>query len=662
MTDLTPEQRTPPKAAQKAAQQVLRWRDEHGDEVQGMTEVGWRRASQIAKGEPISIDEIKEIAQFARHEKNSEVNEEYKGEPWKDAGRVAWLGWGGDSAVLEWAPRIVEKSDEKKNCIKGAIKAYCQLTNSEFKESEHPRDDDGKFTSGSSKSTTKEKKGKIDFGGGSYIKKPQAVEPLERNKEFMEKALKSIKDEGREAPLLEKQIQDLQEKIDKESNKSEKKISLKPFPKEIKKVGGSYEKFAENVAEKIEKLSGGQITAYADRSGQSESAYIQLTEDDTGKGYKIRISDHEDRHGGNDFNFSPEEDVHSYFYKKLESMLRDMGADNFGNIFPEYEKKNAKEMPGVFYCRHMYAGLAGYEKETILIALDSMKRLAKTFPGKPVYVYHQDVDLDQIENADGFVSDCWYDARDGWLWAKFVAVSDAARKAIRDGWSVSNAYIPTDKAGGGTYTNLPYKWEVLDGNFTHLALVPNPRYESAMILDKDSYLDYSSSLDRQAELKNSKEKKKGFMMKFWKNKKEEVENPDFDTMVTLTNDDGTERDVSVREMVKAITNAESKEEDKKEEKMNMDMEVEVGEDKMPLKELINKYMNMCKKNADDEKEKMNMDGEDDEDDKEEEKSNSKEGKKHFEELKNAHKSAGAMKFETSLDMVRRGKQRYGSGK
>jgi len=93
-----------PQAASDAACKVLRWRDEHGDEVKGMTRVGWTRANQLCNREPISEETIARMASFARHRQNAEISEEYKGTPWKDAGYVAWLGWG-DTAGIEWAQR-----------------------------------------------------------------------------------------------------------------------------------------------------------------------------------------------------------------------------------------------------------------------------------------------------------------------------------------------------------------------------------------------------------------------------------------------------------------------------------------------------------------------------------------------------------------------------
>ena len=108
-----------PQCASDAACKVLRWREEHGDEVKGMTRVGWTRANQLCNREPISEQTIARMASFARHRQNAEISEEYKGTPWKDAGYVAWLGWG--DCGIDWAQRkleqIREDMKEKFGCV-----------------------------------------------------------------------------------------------------------------------------------------------------------------------------------------------------------------------------------------------------------------------------------------------------------------------------------------------------------------------------------------------------------------------------------------------------------------------------------------------------------------------------------------------------------------
>jgi len=107
-----------PAAASKNAKQAIEWKEKYGrEEVAGGTEVGWARAHQLAKGEKLSRDVVSRMAQFNRHRKNSKVAAEFKDEPWKDKGYIAWLIWGGDEGV-DWAIEKmaeIEKSEVKEN-------------------------------------------------------------------------------------------------------------------------------------------------------------------------------------------------------------------------------------------------------------------------------------------------------------------------------------------------------------------------------------------------------------------------------------------------------------------------------------------------------------------------------------------------------------------
>jgi HK97 family phage prohead protease len=105
-----------PQAATNNAKKVLKWRDEYGDEVRGMTAVGWNRANQLANRERLSRATIAKMAAFERHRQNAEVAAEFKETPWRDNGHVAWLGWGGSSGI-EWAQRKLNQIDNKKSMI-----------------------------------------------------------------------------------------------------------------------------------------------------------------------------------------------------------------------------------------------------------------------------------------------------------------------------------------------------------------------------------------------------------------------------------------------------------------------------------------------------------------------------------------------------------------
>lgn len=98
-----------PTAASKNAQKAIDWKEKYGrDVVTAGTAVGWQRAHQLAKGESLSEDVVSRMAQFNRHRKNSTIAPEFKDEPWKDRGHVAWLIWGGTEGV-DWAMETMDK-------------------------------------------------------------------------------------------------------------------------------------------------------------------------------------------------------------------------------------------------------------------------------------------------------------------------------------------------------------------------------------------------------------------------------------------------------------------------------------------------------------------------------------------------------------------------
>lgn len=355
------------------------------------------------------------------------------------------------------------------------------------------------------------------------------------------------------------------------------------------------------------------------------------------------------------------------------------------------QKTNAKQYPQIFYAKHMETGLAGYDKETILIDTDAIKRMMPTFKGKPVYVHHvNQVNLENIKyEAHGYVIETFYNEVDGWVWSKILLVDDVAFQAVKNGWSVSNAYIPTEYTKGGTWHNCPYDRKILNGEFTHLALVPDPRYEGACIMTPEEFKMYGENeRARLKELQNSKKTKKGKkMFNIFKNEKTEVTEIDEHTMVEFQNSNGDTVAVSVADLVKAQEDAFENAKKEEEQKVNMDTAVKVGEKDVTIKELIENYTKMSeKKNAEDESEqkedscdkdekKNSSDAEEETEnaaEEETEKQNASdadgeeekpEGKDHFEELKNAHKKGTqiANSVDLGMDKEKRGQELYGSG-
>lgn len=339
--------------------------------------------------------------------------------------------------------------------------------------------------------------------------------------------------------------------------------------------------------------------------------------------------------------------------------------------------ENAKQFPEIFYARHMLPGIAGYDSERIMIDADAMKRAASSMVGKPVYVQHQKVALDTIEqDADGWVTDCFYNELDGWLWAKCLAVSDEAHRALAAGWSVSNAYVPIDWEGEGQHLNVDYTRKIRNYKFTHLAIVPNPRYEEAKTFTPDQFKDYQEKKRKELdELHNSKPPKKGHGLMFFRAKREEVKAGEdiLDTdMTEITNADGTKETVTVAQLKEAhrqkkadeVANAK-----KNEKKCDDDDEVDVDGEKVNMGALKECYASMKreKKNAEEmakkkaaDEEKENAEKEE-EKKKEEEKENSKRQKK-VDEISNAggKKIASApVRIETISDKVARGKKLFG---
>jgi hypothetical protein len=348
------------------------------------------------------------------------------------------------------------------------------------------------------------------------------------------------------------------------------------------------------------------------------------------------------------------------YYDKLEKME---------------EKKNAKEMPKVFYCKHIQAGVAKYEDEMILIENETLKKMAPSMVGCPVYVGHQKVDLEQItEQADGYIVDNFYNQNDGWFWAKFIAVSDKGHVAIRNGYGVSNAYIPTSSSQSGVWHNVNYDREILDAQYTHLAIVNNPRYEESIILTPEQFKSYNDEKKNQLEeMQNSKGKTifniGGKTMKLFKFTKEEMtpEENIHDLSVELTNG----KTIKISEMINAVEEEEKKKEE--EEKINGETEIEVAGKKMTLNALKSAYENMLnkkqKENEAEEEEKKKAEKEEAEKEeaekknaeeakmKEEEKTNSK----YVDEMTNAiSKGDGDIKFTyDGLDaQLKRGAERY----
>lgn len=345
--------------------------------------------------------------------------------------------------------------------------------------------------------------------------------------------------------------------------------------------------------------------------------------------------------------------------------------------------QNAKTLPKVYYGLHFCPGVAEYREPSqdpyrIFINEDTIRSMNPTFAGRPVYVQHVDtVDLSKLqEEADGYVIESFFNSADGKTWAKFIVVSDKGHQAILNGWKLSNAYVPQSFGAGGVWNGVDYSKEVIQGEFEHLAIVPNPRYDESIILDAEQFKAYNS--DKEMALSRIANSQGESKMNFFKKTKVENATDLENTMVTLVSG----KSVSIKTLVNEAEEMEKKKNEEAQGEMPMvngEHMVCVGDEKMSVNALIEKHLNMLseKKNAEDaesakkkdepakeeeKKEDKVEDAKKNEDEEDKKKEEVKKNSKHFDELKNAHKVVQIE--EKTLDMsdnqVERGKSRYGS--
>lgn len=102
---------TPPQGVREEARRALEWIEE-GHAGDGFTDVGRKRASDLARGAAVSEETLRRMRSFfARHEVDKQGEGWSPGEDgYPSPGRVAWAAWGGD-AGRSWANSILEGLD-----------------------------------------------------------------------------------------------------------------------------------------------------------------------------------------------------------------------------------------------------------------------------------------------------------------------------------------------------------------------------------------------------------------------------------------------------------------------------------------------------------------------------------------------------------------------
>jgi hypothetical protein len=289
--------------------------------------------------------------------------------------------------------------------------------------------------------------------------------------------------------------------------------------------------------------------------------------------------------------------------------------------------------------RFLEAGVVNYpeQNQMVYISPNNLPIIAQKFKGCKIVIEHKEVSEEQAQQEIvGYVSNVYME--DGWAWADFTVHSQEAIDAINQGFSTSCAYSAVMKKEGGVKNAVQYDDEVIDIReddvITHIALVPNPRYDDSIILENSI---------------NNKIKNK--IMNIFKFKSEKEGSKELTLENSLFEIDGEE--LLVSEMISCYKNAmaeKKEEEDKKSKLANGDDKVDVDGEEMTISELANFYKKNKKKNEEDKKENEEMKEEDkkENEDKEEDKKENEdkeEDKKENEDMKEEDKKENEDKEE-----------------
>lgn len=239
------------------------------------------------------------------------------------------------------------------------------------------------------------------------------------------------------------------------------------------------------------------------------------------------------------------------------------------------EKQNSKDWAKTYRATNFIEkGVCTYNDETIYLSQSTLERAMHSMKGRPVVIKHQKVNpANMQDHAVGYVTDSGqFDSFDAGFTCPFLVFDDKGKEVIAKDYSVSCAYLPKAFGIGGTWHNTPYDREVTELEFTHLALVPDPRYEDAKI--------YENSMDNTTEETYNMDKievEQGFLTSlielaqkpFLNSKKEEKEEPK-DKEDAKIDDDEMEyegKKYSKKELVNAFIKGEAKPEVKEEKEM-----------------------------------------------------------------------------------------------
>ena len=179
-----------------------------------------------------------------------------------------------------------------------------------------------------------------------------------------------------------------------------------------------------------------------------------------------------------------------------------------------------------FVSKFIEPGLAHYEEfGDVLITKDTFNKFIQTMVGCPVIIRHKDItDKNADKERVGVVSNVWFNEDDGWFYCDGIIWDKQAIDLVKNqGWNVSCTYDFESDKQPKTHNGKKIDMEFTDGEFLHLALVPNPRYERANIVVNSK--DIAENEDKWITIKPNGEERKGrhLLVKDGETPKEAVE-------------------------------------------------------------------------------------------------------------------------------------------
>ena len=169
--------------------------------------------------------------------------------------------------------------------------------------------------------------------------------------------------------------------------------------------------------------------------------------------------------------------------------------------------------PTPYSCKLMEAGIISYEDSGAGIAYltkQTIDKIAPSIIGRPVVVRHQKVTPENVEEvAVGYVTGVHFEPSDAWFYVDFLITSDKVTPIDKDGCvvfkaedgqildGISGAYDVTNTSDGGVWHDIQFDAEILDGSFTHLALVVNPRYEETNKIRETNFMLVNGKVAKQ---------------------------------------------------------------------------------------------------------------------------------------------------------------------